>query len=109
MRGEQVEDLFTITLAAASLDAMAKHDLLPVVMNPRLESEDAGLHRVLNRSPGEGGRNRGDVFLRIAAVYTQGVQLHQLTTVVLVQATRHPAGWIVNAIWTTGKLAARPS
>src|SRR4030095_6941283 len=86
----------------ASLDAMAKHDLLAIVVNPRLESEAAALHRVLDRPAGEGARNLGDVFLGIATVHTQGVQLHQLPTVVLVQTARHPAGWIVNAIRATG-------
>src|SRR5439155_6161123 len=45
---ENVEHLFTVSAAAAGLDAMPEHDLLSDVVDTRLEPELAALSRVLN-------------------------------------------------------------
>ncbi len=43
MRGEDVEHLLAVVFAAARLDAVAEHDLLARVVQPRLEPEAAAL------------------------------------------------------------------
>src|SRR6266850_5035277 len=44
--------------------------------------------RILDRPSGERARDLGDVFLRVAAVHAERVQLHQLAAVVLVEPLR---------------------
>src|SRR5688572_10431609 len=105
MRREDVEYLLAVGLSAAGLDDVAEHDLLPGIVDARLEDEAPaafhptapsprggapGLPRVLDRPARERARDFGHVLLRIAAVDAERVQLHQLAAVVLVESSARP-------------------
>src|SRR4051812_19111943 len=80
--------MLSVRLAAASLDDAAEHDLLPFVVQPRVEDELAALSGPVDRPPGERTRHLGDVLLRIAAVHAERVELQQLASVVFVKSLR---------------------
>ena len=83
---QEVEHQLAVLLAAAGLDRLSEHDLLAIVVHPRLESERAALARIGDRPAGERARDFLDVLLRVAAVDAERVELHQLARVVLVEA-----------------------
>src|SRR6185437_13067547 len=85
VRREDVEHLLAIAHAAAGLDAVPQDDLFAIVVPARIEGEAAAVTRLLNRPAGEGASNFGDVFLRVAAVHAERVQLHQLASVIFVE------------------------
>src|SRR3989441_10457520 len=72
----------------ASGERHAHHHLLTVVVGPVVELEVRALLRPPHAPAGENARDRDDVLLSVAAVYAEGVQLEQLTGVVLVDALR---------------------
>ena len=85
MSGQQVDHLVALVLAAAP-DPMAEDDLVPAVVDPLVEEElRLGLPRVAHRPAGEAAGDLGHVLLRVAAVDAEGVQLHDLARVVLVE------------------------
>jgi len=92
MRGQDVEDLLTVLLSAAGFDPVAKHQLLAVVVHPRLEAEAAALAGVRDGPARERARDFLYVLLRVAAVDPERVELHQLACVVLVQPARRSLG-----------------
>src|SRR4029078_6625281 len=65
MRGQDVEDLFGVALAATGLDAVSEHELLAVVVHARLELEAAALPRVRNRPSRKRARDFLDVLLGV--------------------------------------------
>src|SRR5208283_2905965 len=65
---------------------MSKDDPVAGFVHVRLVVEAAAFFRLVERPPGEHLRNLGDIFLRVASVYAEGMQFHQLAAVVFVQA-----------------------
>jgi len=90
--GEQLEQAHSLVHSMASGERHAQHHLLTVVVGPVVELEVAALLRSPHAPAGENARDRDDVLLSVAAVYAEGVQLEQLTRVVLVDALRHALG-----------------
>ena len=107
MSGQEVEHVLAVLDAAAGGEALAEHHLGGGVVHVGAEEEVPLLRKAQAaealgaREPplgllaaggrddgpaGEGARHLDDVVLRVAAVDAQGVQLHQLAGVVLVQA-----------------------
>ena len=77
---------FQSFLLTVLLDAMSEHDFVAGLVHARLEAEVPTFIRLLQRPTGEHLGNLGDIFLRVAAVYAESVQLQQLAAVVFVQA-----------------------
>ena len=75
---------------AMFFDAMPEDDLGAGLVHARLEAEGAALFRLIEGPSGEDFGNFGDIFLRVAAVYAERVQLHQFAAVVFVQAAGLP-------------------
>src|SRR3712207_5913736 len=76
---------------------MTEDGLLAVVVQQRMKDEAAAVLRVVreaarveDRPAGEATRDLLHVLLRVSAVYSERVQLHQLARVVLVDAAPHP-------------------
>ena len=69
----------------------------------RLETIPAALTWIVNRPPGERTRHFGHVFLRVAAIDAQRVQLHQLAAVVFVQSTRARLGRLIRRAGIAGE------
>ena len=88
-RGEQLEqpDPFVFSVSGGEHDA--EHGLLPEVVGPFVEDEPAAPLRAVDAPSGENARDGDHVLLRVAAVDAEGVQLQQLTGVVLVQSLGH--------------------
>ena len=84
MPGEQLEHLVTVALATGP-HRPTQHELVTAVVHRGPEGEAGLLARPLDGPSGEGARHLGDVGLRVAAVHTQRVKLHQLAGVVLVE------------------------
>ena len=82
-----VDHLFAIGLAAARGNGHAQNGFLTVVVQAGHELELAAALRLVDGPAGEAARHLRDVFLGVAAVHPQGVQLQQLAAVILVQAT----------------------
>jgi hypothetical protein len=89
MPRQNIQHLLAVFDAAAGRDHVAQHDLLALVVQLVVVEEAAAFTRLLNAPAGEAARHFGDVFLRVAAVHAERVQLHQLAPVVLVQAALH--------------------
>src|SRR5205814_8433795 len=85
---QQLEHDLAVAHAAAGRDLAAEHGLAAVVVQERYELEASPLPRIAQRPTREAAGNFGDVFLRVAAVDAERVQLHQLPGVVLVEAAR---------------------
>src|SRR5215510_5884158 len=85
MLREDLDHALAVVLPAAGRDAVTEHDLLARVVHERPEDEAPLDTRTIDRPAGEPARYFGDVALRVAAVHAEGVQLHQLTRVVLVE------------------------
>ncbi len=83
MRGHDVEHALAIVHAAAGFDRVAEHDLFAAVVARRREHEPRSLAR-LHRPTGERASDVDDVLLCVAAVDAEGMQLHQLAGVILV-------------------------
>src|SRR3954470_22359525 len=84
--GQNVQDVFGVLHPATGGKLVAEQDFLASIMDLRTEYESAALRRRFDRPAGERARDVDHVLLRIAAVDAEGVQLEQLTTVVLVQS-----------------------
>ena len=76
MFGQNVEHLFTITDAAARGYLYAEDGLLAVVVHSRVVERQALYLRFLNGPARQAAGNLLHVLLRIAAIDTEGVQLH---------------------------------
>src|ERR1700682_2490304 len=102
-------------------DAMSEDDLGAGLMHARLAAEgaafpphhaksgrdgDPGFSRLIERPSGEDFGNFGDIFLRVAAVYAERVQLHQFAAVVFVQAAGLPGFVAAWTLWTTVRTGA---
>src|ERR1700674_3979169 len=103
---------------------MSEDDLGGGLMHARLEAEvaafpphhaksgrdgDPACSRLIERPSGEDFGNFGDIFLRVAAVYAERVQLHHLAAIVFVQAAGLPgfvASWTLWTTIRTGAMAA---
>src|SRR5437870_11453976 len=82
---EDLEDLhaFFFTLL---FDFVAKDDLGAGLMHASFEFDPATFFGLFDRPSREHARDFRDISLRVAAVDAQGVQLHQLATVVFIQS-----------------------
>src|SRR5207302_585181 len=67
---------------------VAEDELLPGVVHLRPEDELAGTW--IHCPAGEGARDFDDILLRVAAIDAQGVQLHQLPRVILIETAWAP-------------------
>src|ERR1700687_234687 len=65
---------------------MSEDDLVAGLLHAGLEAEVSAFSRLIERPAGEHFGNFGDIFLRVAAVYAERVQLHQFAAVVFVEA-----------------------
>src|SRR5689334_15294762 len=83
---EQVQHLQAVLFTSHRGDRLAEDDLLFSIVPRGVELEFSELLRIVNRPPRERPRNRDDVGLRVTAVDAEGMELHQLAAVVLVQA-----------------------
>src|SRR5438445_206370 len=78
---------------------MPEHDFFAFVVQPRIEPERGPtLPWVLDRPSCKRASDFGDVLLRVSAVDTERVQLHELAAVVLVEASAR-----VRARWPVGR------
>jgi len=71
--------------AVARRDHLAQDALGPAIVGRRAEDEAAALLGPVDRPAGEAARDLDHVLLRVAAVHSEGVQLHELAGVVLVE------------------------
>src|SRR5579884_3910579 len=85
---QNIEHLLAVFAAAAGRNGYAEHRFLAFVVYAIVIKESAALIRSTNGPAGEATRDFNDVLLRVAAVYSKRVQLHQLAGVILVQASR---------------------
>ena len=63
---------------------MPEHDLVSRLMHALFEGEPSALLRLLQRPAGEHARDFGHIFLCIASVHAQRMQLHQFAPVVFI-------------------------
>ena len=75
----------------------AENGLFPFVVSPVVVGERPALIRLVDGPAGEAARHFDDILLRVAAVHAEGVQLHQLARVVLIQAARGLLGALCSA------------
>src|SRR3981081_3493968 len=87
-------------------DAMSEDDLVAGLMHARLEAEVGAFSWLIECPSGENLGNFGDIFLRVAAVYAEGVQLHQFAAVVFVQAAGLLGFVGSRTLWTTIRTGA---
>src|SRR6185436_12432590 len=78
-----VEHFLAFLHAATSGELASENDLLVRIVDRRIELELAA--GALERPAGERARNVDHVLLGVPAVHAEGVELHQLAGVVLVQ------------------------
>ena len=81
---QQVEHLLAV-FHPARVNFLAQHVLGIRIVQPLVEFESRVATRLVNCPSGEAARHLGHVFLRVAAVHAQRVQLHQLARVILIQ------------------------
>ena len=81
-----IEHLFRVPDTAAGRDPGAEDDFLSVVVLYRIVVKNAFVIRLADRPTGEAAGDLLNVFLRIAAVNPERVQLHQFAGVVLINA-----------------------
>src|SRR5678809_1443928 len=71
MRGEHVDDLHALALAAAAREFLAEHHLLGAVVHLRVELELAVALRIEDRPASERTGDVDHVGLRVAAIHTK--------------------------------------
>src|SRR5260370_10656761 len=88
---------------------MSEDGLVAGLVHAGFETEVAAFSRLIERPPGEHFGYFGDIFLRVAAVYAERVQFHQLAAIVFVQAAGLLGFVASRTLWTTvrpGAIAA---
>ena len=80
---QQVQHLVSFFLAMF-FDLVPEHDLGPGLMHPLVELEPSALPGLLQRPSGKDLGDFGYVFLRIAAVHAERMQLHEFAAVIFV-------------------------
>src|SRR5207302_7492505 len=85
MARHDIEHLLAVFDAAAGGNRDAEHDLLAGIVEPIIEHETAAELWPVDAPAGEAARRLGHVLLRVAAVYSERVQLQQLAAVILIQ------------------------
>src|ERR1700732_3315917 len=80
---------------------MSEDDLVAGLVQAGFETEVAAFSRLIERPPGEHFGDFGHVFLRVAAVYAERVQFHQLASIVFVQAAGSLGFVASRTLWTT--------
>ena len=88
MTGQNVDDLEAILLAAAGGNLVAEHLFFRGIVHEGGEGEFGFLVWLANGPSGEAASHGDHVLLGVAAVDAEGVEFHQLASVVLVQAVR---------------------
>src|SRR5262249_44177836 len=95
---QEIDDAKTVFHSSSRWDAIAKHDLLAGIMDPRLKIETAFTPRLANCPAGQATGYLLDVALRVTAINAKCVQFHQLTGVVFIEppaavvGAAHPRG-----------------
>src|SRR5271166_1103846 len=82
---QDIQRLHALFLAIL-LDLVAQHGLRSRLVQLWLENKTAALARFLQCPPREHSGNFRYIFLRVPAVHSQCVQLHELTGIVFVQS-----------------------
>jgi len=85
LRTQDIEDHFAVLDPAAGRDVVTENDLGAVVMGAVMEGELTGL--AVNCPTGEAAGDFLHVFLSVAGVDAEGMEFHDFTSVVLVDAT----------------------
>jgi hypothetical protein len=88
MPRQNIEHPLRIFPTPAGGNLYTQHCFLALIVNAIVVNKFAPAIRLVDGPPGEATGDFDDVVLRISAVHTQRVKLHQLTRVVLIQATR---------------------
>src|SRR5687767_4124851 len=83
---ENIDHLECIFLASASGDLHAKYGFFALIVHEGVKLEAAATARIPYGPAGEASGDFSDVLLRVAAIHTERVQLHQLARVILVEA-----------------------
>src|SRR5271167_3115722 len=82
---ENLEHLYALALATF-LDLVPEHHFFARLMLTRPVNKTSTLARLVDGPTGEDARHLGHILLGVATVDAEGVQLHQLTSVVLVES-----------------------
>src|SRR4029078_8442709 len=80
---DEIEHCFTFLDAAARWEPLTENGLLARVVDVAIEQKLSG--RPVERPTRQRACNLLNIFLRVAAVHAQRVQLHQLARIVLVE------------------------
>src|SRR5947208_6070241 len=87
MPGEKLQH-FSSFFFAVRFDAVSENDLVARLVHTLFESKAPALLGLLQSPSGEDPRDFSDIFLSVAAVDSERVQLHKLAPVVFIQAVR---------------------
>src|SRR2546421_544423 len=86
MRCQNVQHAFTVRDAAARQNLVTEDDFLPVVMQSRTIEKQTLLVWLLDSPTAEATRDFLYVLLRVCAIDTERVQLHQLAGILFIRA-----------------------
>src|SRR5215510_1626785 len=86
MMGENIDHHLAVFDPSARRDLMAQDDLLSVIVHERAEYELRALTRPIERPTCQTTRNFLYIFLSISAFYAKRMKLHDLTSIVFVNA-----------------------
>src|SRR5260370_41586139 len=93
MRRQNVQHSLAVGDAATGKNSVTEYDLFTVIVQTGTAEKQSLLVRLLNRPSGKATRDLLNVILRVAAVHTQRMQLHQLPRVVFVESAVNSGGF----------------
>src|SRR2546421_5598956 len=94
MRCQNVQHAFTVRDAAARQNLVTEDDFLAVVMQSRTIEKQALLVWLLDGPTAEATRDFLYVLLRVSAIDTERVQLHQLAGIIFIKAAVRPCRFV---------------
>src|SRR5262245_38661088 len=95
---KNVDDIQPILLTTAGGKRMAEYDFFFPIVPSGIELKFGVLERIIDRPTGKSPRHRNNVLLGVTPVYSERVQLHQLTPIVFIETGSPNARWHVQII-----------